>query len=844
MTRTRNLVRTQGTVPWQRSNPVLALGELSHDQTTRRLKVGDGITDWKGLNYIAGEDTLISVDFAAIAAQVANKTEPLKKGAFYNLTNRLGTSVGQAGDIIVQALDEYEFSRSAILHTKNPDYNEVPLWSSSFVGPAVSPPVSYSQDAIPYVKVAPDAGDTINATLFGDDNEEGVTLPFSFTFGGVDYTQIWIDTNARIVFGDDTGSSANTWELGQGFYANVPLIALCWNDLIVQQAGGVVWFITGTAPNRRCVIQYNNAIPYGGGTGTFSGQVILEETTNKITIGLSEYSLTNRVCRQGIEYSGRSYATSQEQALPVGTSTEFTPVVAPPPPSVQFNPADYPAIFYGQTFWLVGDPTQQPIPYASDPANWVIATGAGRDEHGNLLPETCEIQYDFVSDAILLRRDTRGNQVSGSSIEYFPWGRNTITNCVWQDVNADYSFINKSAYYMSDVELNLCTISNITFQTGATFKACRFFSLNLLNRQIASFNSVVGYYGLPANTSLNNVLVVSEKIIGDYSSVYSYVTNTIVPNYLSQPFIVYNYSSNVSPAYTTLDLFNPVNGDYTKHDVIIFKPSKPANWLCLRNQDYNLNCQGATVARTYFGAATAPRKIRVEGLSCTGVYNIYESNYDNTPNGHVIEAYNCPYIYYLGTWQGAGGGSRDRHLFTNCNIGCHMRQAAYNGSHGHLIVLDRCSIGKFITPASVLTSYFGNYQATSLFDTYDAGTLSMQLTNCTIYLNDGITLQAPGQFSPAPYLSFENCTLVYADGSTQGLSSYQPLTLLNSTRNATDIANLTNAANWNTAGNNTYTGPALLWRYPSYFEAYPTDATRGYRYVSNGSGQVTRYINS
>jgi hypothetical protein len=99
MTRTRNLVRTQGTVPWQRSNPVLALGELSHDQTTRRLKVGDGITDWKGLNYIAGEDTLISVDFAAIAAQVANKTEPLKKGAFYNLTNRLGTSVGQAGDI-------------------------------------------------------------------------------------------------------------------------------------------------------------------------------------------------------------------------------------------------------------------------------------------------------------------------------------------------------------------------------------------------------------------------------------------------------------------------------------------------------------------------------------------------------------------------------------------------------------------------------------------------------------------------------------------------------------------------------------------------------------------------
>ena len=51
---------------WSTYNPVLRQGELGFDTNARKFKIGDGETDWNGLDYLLEEEVA-----AALAAQEA-----------------------------------------------------------------------------------------------------------------------------------------------------------------------------------------------------------------------------------------------------------------------------------------------------------------------------------------------------------------------------------------------------------------------------------------------------------------------------------------------------------------------------------------------------------------------------------------------------------------------------------------------------------------------------------------------------------------------------------------------------------------------------------------------------
>ena len=42
---------------WNAANPILALAELGLETDTNKMKAGDGVTAWSGLDYLAGGDT-------------------------------------------------------------------------------------------------------------------------------------------------------------------------------------------------------------------------------------------------------------------------------------------------------------------------------------------------------------------------------------------------------------------------------------------------------------------------------------------------------------------------------------------------------------------------------------------------------------------------------------------------------------------------------------------------------------------------------------------------------------------------------------------------------------------
>ena len=126
------------------------------------------------------------------------------------------------------------------------------------------------------------------STATGDDAEQnGLPIGFTFNFGGVNYNYFCITTNGFIKL---TTSASVT--LAGGNYTNGlsatstfrPLIAPMWDDNNTT-AGAINYLSSGSVPNRKLTVEWNNVHIGGFGsdanpTGNF--QIVLNETTNSI----------------------------------------------------------------------------------------------------------------------------------------------------------------------------------------------------------------------------------------------------------------------------------------------------------------------------------------------------------------------------------------------------------------------------------------------------------------------------------------------------------------------------------------------------------------------------------
>lgn len=133
-----------------------------------------------------------------------------------------------------------------------------------------------------------------------DDGTAPLALEFQFRMYGTLYPVACVSTNGAVYF---MASAATCTGFGADF-ANTditatsvpndrPALLPLWTDLTFDSpvAGSVLYHTLGTAPNRRFVIQWNNAIPQGSGSPvTF--QAILFETSNRVLFQYKTVSLT------------------------------------------------------------------------------------------------------------------------------------------------------------------------------------------------------------------------------------------------------------------------------------------------------------------------------------------------------------------------------------------------------------------------------------------------------------------------------------------------------------------------------------------------------------------------
>ena len=162
------------------------------------------------------------------------------------------------------------------------------------------------------IAFSPDARPTgTHPNLESDDGTTGlIPIGFDFEFFGTTYSQINISSNGLIGF--DAGMSDGCCEgrrIPRADFVN-NVIAAVWSDLTPDATGRIWYGVTGTAPNRRFVVHYENVSFFAPpSAGRINVQIKLFERTNVIEIhSLSVPFDFDHVHTQGIENATGTHA--------------------------------------------------------------------------------------------------------------------------------------------------------------------------------------------------------------------------------------------------------------------------------------------------------------------------------------------------------------------------------------------------------------------------------------------------------------------------------------------------------------------------------------------------------
>lgn len=144
----------------------------------------------------------------------------------------------------------------------------------------------WGQNANTYTFYTRTGGAAINPTytaIVASNNDDLASsvqnIGFNFVYEGTTYTQFSANSNGLVRLGGT--AVANSWSNDVAGAANQPKIMPLWDDLSTG-SGNVRFGVSGSAPNRICVIDFRLFNGSSNGTFNLNFQVRLYETTNAI----------------------------------------------------------------------------------------------------------------------------------------------------------------------------------------------------------------------------------------------------------------------------------------------------------------------------------------------------------------------------------------------------------------------------------------------------------------------------------------------------------------------------------------------------------------------------------
>ena len=157
-----------------------------------------------------------------------------------------------------------------------------------------------------------------------DNDEQLVNIGFTFNFFGTDYTQLRIGSNGILGLGaGPTLTSVNENQALSDATNPNNIIALAWDDLTPDVSGTIHYFVVGTAPFRKFVVDYIAV----DRTTTFdvTVQAQLYETTNIIEIHTTNapFATNGQAATQGIESQDLGSGVTTSYGLPARSDAQW-----------------------------------------------------------------------------------------------------------------------------------------------------------------------------------------------------------------------------------------------------------------------------------------------------------------------------------------------------------------------------------------------------------------------------------------------------------------------------------------------------------------------------------------
>jgi hypothetical protein len=129
---------------------------------------------------------------------------------------------------------------------------------------------------------APVTGTDLFGAAWNDNVSAAIPLGFSFQFNAVTYSSVTVSSNGFVTFGATAPASTNYLPVSNAA-AYAGAISAFGRDLSAATAtSGVTYTVTGLSPNRKFVVQWENAKRVNSDAANF--QIILNETSNKVDI--------------------------------------------------------------------------------------------------------------------------------------------------------------------------------------------------------------------------------------------------------------------------------------------------------------------------------------------------------------------------------------------------------------------------------------------------------------------------------------------------------------------------------------------------------------------------------
>ncbi len=155
-----------------------------------------------------------------------------------------------------------------------------------------------------------------------DGSSSAESIGFTFDFDGTDYTYFKASANGVITLGTSSSLSDPDFYAYENLNQSAvyPIIAPYWDDQILN--ADMKYRVTGSAPNRVCVIEFSTYLFAHSTSDTYHYQVRLYEHTN--TIEFYYYSMSSAQTTNGNRVIGAAGSTSNFLSIGTGSSPTYS----------------------------------------------------------------------------------------------------------------------------------------------------------------------------------------------------------------------------------------------------------------------------------------------------------------------------------------------------------------------------------------------------------------------------------------------------------------------------------------------------------------------------------------